>query len=220
MDTRKVDVAIIGAGTAGLNARRKVAKQGGHPLMIEGGAYGSTCARVGCIPSKLLIAAAEAAHAVKGAVHFGLHASARIDGAAVMARVQRGVAGRRRGARLAGRSPGRTAGRPGAACIIDARGLLAHVPATQAVPTESVTIIGERCLQEFNVAELGRVSRIGPPVYWVSGSARDYPGRADRPRGAAKSHAAAYHRVFRGTPRANSFPKEARPHHGARSRSS
>ncbi|MFN7307482.1 MAG: FAD-dependent oxidoreductase, partial [Acetobacteraceae bacterium] len=60
MDTRKVDVAIIGAGTAGLNARREVEKQGGRPLMIEGGAYGTTCARVGCMPSKLLIAAAEA----------------------------------------------------------------------------------------------------------------------------------------------------------------
>ena len=41
--TRKADVAIIGAGTAGLNARREVEKQGGRPLMIEGGAYGTTC---------------------------------------------------------------------------------------------------------------------------------------------------------------------------------
>jgi dihydrolipoamide dehydrogenase len=89
MDPRKVDVAIIGAGTAGLNARREVEKQGGRPLMIEGGAYGTTCARVGCMPSKLLIAAAEAAHAIKGAAQFGLPATAHIDGAAVMARVQR-----------------------------------------------------------------------------------------------------------------------------------
>jgi dihydrolipoamide dehydrogenase len=89
MQTRNVDVAIIGAGTAGLNARREVEKRGGRPLMIEGGAYGTTCARVGCMPSKLLIAAAEAAHAVAGAAQFGLPATARIDGAAVMARVQR-----------------------------------------------------------------------------------------------------------------------------------
>jgi dihydrolipoamide dehydrogenase len=89
MHTRTVDVAIIGAGTAGLNARREVEKRGGRPLMIEGGAYGTTCARVGCMPSKLLIAAAEAAHAVAGAAQFGLPATARIDGAAVMARVQR-----------------------------------------------------------------------------------------------------------------------------------
>jgi dihydrolipoamide dehydrogenase len=36
-------------------------------MIIEGGAYGTTCARVGCMPSKLLIAAAEAAHAVAAA---------------------------------------------------------------------------------------------------------------------------------------------------------
>ena len=89
METRTVDVAVIGAGTAGLNARREVERRGGRPLMIEGGAYGTTCARVGCMPSKLLIAAAEAAHAVASAAQFGLPATARIDGAAVMARVQR-----------------------------------------------------------------------------------------------------------------------------------
>ena len=59
MKSRTVDVAIIGAGTAGLNARRAVEKAGGHPLLIESGKYGTTCARVGCMPSKLLIAAAE-----------------------------------------------------------------------------------------------------------------------------------------------------------------
>ena len=29
-------------------------------VLIDGGPYGTTCARVGCMPSKLLIAAAEA----------------------------------------------------------------------------------------------------------------------------------------------------------------
>jgi dihydrolipoamide dehydrogenase len=89
MDRLQVDVAIIGAGTAGLNARREVEKRGGRPVLIESGPYGTTCARVGCMPSKLLIAAAEAAHAVAGAGEFGLPATARIDGRAVMARVRR-----------------------------------------------------------------------------------------------------------------------------------
>ena len=44
--------------------------------MIEGGVCGTTCARVGCMPSKLLIAAAEAAHAVAGAGRFGVNAGA------------------------------------------------------------------------------------------------------------------------------------------------
>ena len=58
-------------------------------VLIEGGPHGTTCARVGCMPSKLLIAAAEAAHAVREAPGFGVHAGAvRIDGRAVMARVR------------------------------------------------------------------------------------------------------------------------------------
>lgn len=87
----KVDVAVIGAGTAGLNARREVDKRGGRVVMIEGGAYGTTCARVGCMPSKLLIAAADAAHHLETAPRFGVHPGIdrRIDGAAVMARVRR-----------------------------------------------------------------------------------------------------------------------------------
>jgi dihydrolipoamide dehydrogenase len=91
MDTLKVDVAIIGAGTAGLNARREVEKRGGRPVMIESGPYGTTCARVGCMPSKLLIAAAEAAHALEQAPLFGVHPGTdrRVDGPAVMQRVQR-----------------------------------------------------------------------------------------------------------------------------------
>ena len=88
METRKVDVAVIGAGTAGLAAYRAAKAAGASALLIEGGPYGTTCARVGCMPSKLLIAAAEAAHAVERAAGFGVHAEARIDGRAVMERVR------------------------------------------------------------------------------------------------------------------------------------
>ena len=60
------DVAIIGAGSAGLNARREVERAGKRWLLIEAGAYGTTCARVGCMPSKLLIAAATTMRAARG----------------------------------------------------------------------------------------------------------------------------------------------------------
>ena len=85
------DVAVIGAGTAGLAAYR-AAKAAGHgALLIEGGVYGTTCARVGCMPSKLLIAPAEAAHAVERFGGFGLRLEGKVavDGKAVMARVRR-----------------------------------------------------------------------------------------------------------------------------------
>ncbi|HEV8262110.1 MAG TPA: dihydrolipoyl dehydrogenase, partial [Burkholderiales bacterium] len=91
MKVVQVDVAIIGAGTAGLAAYRAARAAGATAMLIEGGAYGTTCARVGCMPSKLLIAAADAAHAVQTAPGFGVHHDgvARIDGRAVMNRVRR-----------------------------------------------------------------------------------------------------------------------------------
>jgi len=86
------DVAIIGAGTAGLNARKEVEAAGKSWLLIEGGPLGTTCARVGCMPSKLLIAAADAAHEIQESWRFGMNvepAGWSIDGKAVMDRVRR-----------------------------------------------------------------------------------------------------------------------------------
>ena len=91
MNTLKVDVAVIGAGTAGLVAYRAAKAAGASAAIIEDGEYGTTCARVGCMPSKLLIAAADAAHAVAKASAFGVHAggAVRIEGREVMDRVRR-----------------------------------------------------------------------------------------------------------------------------------
>ena len=90
MQTLHTDVAIIGAGTAGMTAYRAAREHTERVLVIEGGPYGTTCARVGCMPSKLLIAAAEAAHGATHAAAFGVHAGpVRVDGRAVMDRVRR-----------------------------------------------------------------------------------------------------------------------------------
>ena len=90
MKTRNVDVAVIGAGSAGMRAFRAASAYTGNVVLIEGGQYGTTCARVGCMPSKLLIAAAEAAHAAGNSKAFGVFSSdVRIDGSAVMERLRR-----------------------------------------------------------------------------------------------------------------------------------
>ena len=90
MKQRRVDVAVIGAGTAGLVARRAAEKRGAKVVMIEDGPYGTMCARVGCMPSKLLIAAADLAHDIDRSEIFGVRASAvEVDGAAVLRRVRR-----------------------------------------------------------------------------------------------------------------------------------
>lgn len=90
MQETTVDVAVIGAGTAGLGARRAAERAGAHAVAIDPGPLGTLCARVGCMPSKLLIAAAEAAHAIREAPGFGVHAGEpRVDAAEVFGRVRR-----------------------------------------------------------------------------------------------------------------------------------
>ena len=90
MEAKQVDVAIIGAGTAGMGAYRKASTYTDKIALIEGGVYGTTCARVGCMPSKLLIAAAEAVHAIEKAHCFGIHVQNKpiIKGREVMQRVR------------------------------------------------------------------------------------------------------------------------------------
>lgn len=89
MKTLRTQVAVIGAGTAGMTGYRAAKAGGKQALLIESNVYGTTCARVGCMPSKLLISAADAAHMLQAAAGFGVHAGqVRIDGKAVMARVR------------------------------------------------------------------------------------------------------------------------------------
>ncbi len=59
---RTVDVAIIGAGTAGLAAMSQVRRATDNFVLINGGELGTTCARVGCMPSKAIIQVAEDFH--------------------------------------------------------------------------------------------------------------------------------------------------------------
>lgn len=90
MERRDVDVVVIGAGTAGLSAQRAARKAGASALLVDRGPLGTTCARVGCMPSKLLIAAAHAAHAVHAAPSFGVRTQPpHVDGPAVLERVRR-----------------------------------------------------------------------------------------------------------------------------------
>ena len=60
---RKVRLAIIGAGTAGLTALKEAQRVTQDVVLISDGLYGTTCARVGCMPSKALLAPA---HAFRG----------------------------------------------------------------------------------------------------------------------------------------------------------
>ena len=82
------DVAVIGAGTAGLAAEHSARRSGANTILIDESFSGTTCTNVGCMPSKLLIAAGDAAHAAKSASVFGIEVNPQIDGRAVLKRLR------------------------------------------------------------------------------------------------------------------------------------
>ncbi|MBB2962052.1 dihydrolipoyl dehydrogenase [Methylobacterium sp. R2-1] len=83
------DVAVIGAGTAGIAAHRAALDAGARAVLIEQGPGGTTCARVGCMPSKLLITAAEAAQEARAAHRLGIRVGeVQVDGPAMLARIR------------------------------------------------------------------------------------------------------------------------------------
>jgi len=85
-----IDVAIIGAGTAGLAAERSARRDGARTLLIDEAFRGTLCANTGCMPSKLLIAAANAAHNARGTGVFGVDVGhVEVDGQGVLERVRR-----------------------------------------------------------------------------------------------------------------------------------
>jgi dihydrolipoamide dehydrogenase len=87
----RVDIVIIGAGTAGLSALREVQRKSDDFLLINAGDWGTTCAARGCMPSKALIEAANAFHRRRDFAAFGLTGAdgVRVDIPAVLARVRR-----------------------------------------------------------------------------------------------------------------------------------
>lgn len=87
------DLAIIGAGSGGLSVAAGAAQLGLKVVLFEKGEMGGDCLNYGCVPSKALIAAADAAHAAAHSGPLGVSASGlSVNFAAVMARVHRVIA--------------------------------------------------------------------------------------------------------------------------------
>eukprot|EP01134_Creolimax_fragrantissima_P001955 CFRG1955T1 len=52
------DLLVLGGGSGGLATARRAAEYGVKAAVIEGGAIGGTCVNVGCVPKKIMFAAA------------------------------------------------------------------------------------------------------------------------------------------------------------------
>ena len=74
----KFDVCVIGAGPGGYVAAIHAARTGKKVALIEKEYFGGTCLNVGCIPTKTLIASAEALKMTKHAAEFGVEVNGEI----------------------------------------------------------------------------------------------------------------------------------------------
>jgi pyruvate/2-oxoglutarate dehydrogenase complex dihydrolipoamide dehydrogenase (E3) component len=74
MEELRTDICVIGAGSGGLSVAAGAVQMGARVVLIEAGEMGGDCLNAGCVPSKALIAAAEAAAAQRGSARFGVAA--------------------------------------------------------------------------------------------------------------------------------------------------
>jgi len=84
-----VDLCVIGAGSGGLSVAAGASQMGATVVLVERARMGGDCLNFGCVPSKALLAAARAAHAMRQADRLGIERhEPRIDFAQVMDGVQ------------------------------------------------------------------------------------------------------------------------------------
>src|SRR5574344_1852117 len=83
------DLIIIGAGTAGISAYKEAIKHTQNLLIINDGPWDTTCARVGCMPSKVLISAANRMHDIQHADQTALSFTGSIQTSSVMPHVRK-----------------------------------------------------------------------------------------------------------------------------------
>ncbi|MCK9419237.1 MAG: dihydrolipoyl dehydrogenase [Nitrospirae bacterium] len=74
-----IKLTIIGAGPGGYVAAIRAAQKGAEVTVVEGAEVGGTCLNWGCIPTKTLIASAEALVRTRHAADFGIQVSGEVS---------------------------------------------------------------------------------------------------------------------------------------------
>lgn len=82
------DLIIIGAGSAGFSAYKEAIQHTQNILIINAGPWDTTCARVGCMPSKVLISSANQLHDAHHLTQVGILGQGMWDTSKVMQRVR------------------------------------------------------------------------------------------------------------------------------------
>ena len=89
----RYDLAVVGAGAAGLSAAQTAAAAGKAVVLVTSGELGGECTWNGCVPSKALIHAAGVCHSARHAGDVGIRVgSVEVDFPAVIAHVQDTIA--------------------------------------------------------------------------------------------------------------------------------
>lgn len=87
MAVHAFDLVVLGAGS-GLDVAAAAAREGWRVAVVEKGRLGGTCLNRGCIPSKMVLHAADVAETLRTASTFGVHPKGHVvDFAAVVRRV-------------------------------------------------------------------------------------------------------------------------------------
>jgi pyruvate/2-oxoglutarate dehydrogenase complex dihydrolipoamide dehydrogenase (E3) component len=71
--TARFDAIVVGAGQAGPSLAGRLTAAGHTVAMVERKLIGGTCVNTGCIPTKTLVASAQAAHMARRGADFGVH---------------------------------------------------------------------------------------------------------------------------------------------------
>jgi pyruvate/2-oxoglutarate dehydrogenase complex dihydrolipoamide dehydrogenase (E3) component len=96
--TRRFDAIVVGAGQAGPPLAGRLTAAGHTVAMVERKLIGGTCVNTGCIPTKTLVASAQAAHLARRGADYGVGTGAvSVDMARVKARKDAIMLGDRRG---------------------------------------------------------------------------------------------------------------------------
>lgn len=75
----RTDFCVIGGGSGGLSFAAGASQMGASVVLVEKNKMGGDCLNAGCVPSKALLSAAKAVHALKQAGDFGTIPQMKVD---------------------------------------------------------------------------------------------------------------------------------------------